>query len=170
MKSLESQIVLIAYIISNILAILFLMVAWKWPRISRLLFFVLFASASSANWNMTLNNPRDYLGYADLTFLQIYKTFILGWFSDHIQLSVGLIATAQALIAVSFLLKGWVYKVGWAGAIVFLVSIIPFGVGSAFPCTLILAIALGWLWNQDAYLWQHQNYKYERDKYIFYVD
>jgi hypothetical protein len=159
MNSLENKIYLIAYIISNTLAIIYFIAALKWPRAGRLLFFILFAWASWANWNMVINNPKDYLSYADLTFLGIYKTFISGWFSDHIPLAVGFIATGQALIAVSLLTKGWIYKVGLISGIVFLIAIVPLGIGSAFPCTLLLAIALGLLGNQNQYLWQRSSEK-----------
>jgi hypothetical protein len=74
-----------------------------------------------------------YLEYADLTWSSWYRSFIKGWFADHIQLAVGLIATCQGLIAISMLLKGWLYKIGSVGAIIFLLSILPFGVGSGFP-------------------------------------
>ena len=103
---------------------------------------------------MSINNPHDYLSYADLTFLPLYKTFILGWFSEHIRLSVGVIATAQAFIAIALLMKGWIYKAGLIGAILFLIAIIPLGVGYAFPCTLLLAIGLVMLRKQDTWLWQ----------------
>jgi hypothetical protein len=93
---------------------------------------------------MALNNPQDYLKYADLTVLKIYKEFIMGWFAGHIQISVGFIAAGQALIAISLLMKGWIYKLRLIGGIIFLVAIIPFGIGSAFPCTFILAVALGY--------------------------
>jgi len=103
---------------------------------------------------MVINNPQDYLSYADLTFLTFYRSFILGWFKDHVQLSVGLIATVQALIAISLLMKGRVYKLGLLGGILFLVAIIPLGVGSAFPCTVLLAAGLVMLRNEDTWLWQ----------------
>ena len=80
MKTLQNETILIAYVISNASAIFILLSSIKWPRIGRLLFFALFAWASWANWKMALNNPQDYLSYADLTFLPIYKSFILGWF------------------------------------------------------------------------------------------
>ena len=160
MKALENQAFLIAYIISNILAIIFFIAAFKWPRICRLLFFILFAWASWINWNMAINNPKDYLNYADLAFLEIYKTFILGWFSDHTQMAVGLIATGQALIAISLLLKGTIYRLGLIGGIMFLIAIIPLGIGSAFPCTLLLAISLGLMHNQDQYIWKHEESRF----------
>ena len=154
MKALENQIFLIAYIISNALGILLLISSFTLPRASRLLYAVLFGWASWANWNMAINNPQDYLSYADLTFLPFYRSFILGWFKDHILLSVGLIATLQALIAISLLIKGRAYKSGVVGGILFLIAIIPLGVGSAFPCTALLAAGLVILRNEDTWLWQ----------------
>ncbi|HEY1114627.1 MAG TPA: hypothetical protein VGE66_13740, partial [Chitinophagaceae bacterium] len=83
-----------------------------------------------------------------------YRHAIHGWFSQHIVLAVGIIATCQAFIAVSMLLKGWIFKAGAAGAILFLVGIAPLGVGAAFPATLIMALAMGVLMNKaQAYLW-----------------
>ena len=61
-------------------------------------------------------------------------------------LVVGFIATAQAFIAVSLLLKGRIYKAGIIGGVIFLIAIAPLGVGSAFPCTLLLALALGMIY------------------------
>lgn len=157
MKALENQTFLVAYIISNVLAIIFFTSSILWPRVGRLLFVVLFSWASWANWNMAINNPQDYLSYADLTFLPLYRSFILGWFSNHIQVSVGLIATAQGLIAMSLMMKGFLYKLGLISGILFLIAIIPLGVGSALPCTLILAIGLVLLSSQDSFLWQSRN-------------
>jgi hypothetical protein len=154
MKGMENEIFLIAYSISNAFAIIFLISSLKWPRLSRVLYFALFAWASWANWNIALNNPQDYLSYADFTFLPIYKSFIHGWFNDHIQLSVGFIATSQGLIAVLMWMKGWWYRLGIIGGVTFLIAVIPLGIGAAFPCTLLLAIGLGCLRKQDTYLWQ----------------
>jgi hypothetical protein len=119
-----------------------LLAAWKTPKIARLLFFLLFAWASYTNWSFAIRSPQSYLEYADLTFLGFYKQFILGWFSKHISATIGFIATCQALIAISMLLRGPILKIGAVGAIVFLISIAPFGVGSGFPCTITMAIGL----------------------------
>src|SRR4030095_5921067 len=142
MKGLDNQLYVTLLIISNIVAILQVIAAIKWPRIARLSFFLVFAWASSANWTESQRTPHFYLEYADLTWSNWYKNFINGWFADHIQLAVGFVATCQALIAISMLLKGWMYKIGSVGGIIFLLSILPFGVGSGFPCTAIMAIAL----------------------------
>ena len=142
MRGLDDSNNLVLYFISNAIAIIMLWAASRRVRLSRLLFFLIFAWASWTNWRTAVGNPESYLGEADLTFFALYKQFILGWFSQHILAAVGFIATCQALIAISMLLKGWLLKLGGIGAIVFLLAIAPFGVGAAFPCTVILARAM----------------------------
>lgn len=161
MKGLDNSTHLLLYCISNAVALLLLWTAWKQPRLSRLLFFLLFAWASWTNWTTALRNPQFYIEYADLSFLTVYKQFILGWFSDHVTESVGFIATCQAAIAISMLLKGWILKAGTIGAIIFLLAIAPLGVGSAFPFSLIASAALYFIIRNPAndYLWVNTNSK-----------
>jgi len=155
MKGLENNTYLILYIISNVIALLMLLAAWTQRRILRVMFFMVFAWASWTNWNEAIIAPQFYLDYAGLTFSNWYRDFIQGWFSWHITLAVGFIATCQALIAVSMLLRGWIFKTAAIGAIIFLLAIAPLGVGSAFPCTIILAIAMWSSMRQKEidYLW-----------------
>ena len=161
MKGLENNTNLILYIISNAIAMLMLFVAWRHVRLARLLFLFIFSWASWTNWRTALFIPETYLGEADLMFFEFYRQFILGWFSQHITTAVGFIATCQALIAVSMLLRGWMLKAGCIGAIIFLLAIAPFGVGSAFPCTLLLAVAIFRILGRRAsqYLWVSDKYK-----------
>jgi hypothetical protein len=119
MKELDNSTYLTLLIISNIVAMLLLVAAWKTPKISRLMLFFLFAWASYTNWNYAIHSPQLYLEYADLTFLNFYKEFILDWFSKHITVAVGFVATCQALIAISMLMEGVVFKAGTVGAIIF---------------------------------------------------
>jgi hypothetical protein len=155
MKGLENSTYLILYIISNVVALLMLWAGWKNQRILRLMLFIVFAWASFTNWNEALVAPQFYLEYAGLTFSGWYRDFINGWFSTHITLTVGTIATCQALIAMSMLLKGWIFKTAAIGAIIFLLAIAPLGVGAAFPCTVIMAVSI-WLLLRNKkinYLW-----------------
>jgi hypothetical protein len=159
MKGFENQTYLIAYIISNIVGLAMLFAARKWPRIGRFLFFLLFGWASWVNWTTAIETPQAYQEYADLTFSGFYQQFIHGWFKEHTLLAVGFIATAQGLIALSMLLKGWIYKMGCVGGILFLLAIMPFGVGSAFPCTLVMAIAMYVLWQHGHdYIWKMEKH------------
>jgi len=157
MKGFDNPAYLIGLIISNIAAILFLITAIRWPRISRLLFFLLFSWACWMNWKTSQQDLATYLEYAELTFSGFYRDTINGWFSRHIQPVVGFIAACQGLIAVSMLLKGWIFKTGAVGAILFFVAIVPLGVGSGFPCTLIFAAAMFVLLRKEnqEYLWKN---------------
>src|SRR6476469_8192157 len=123
MKLLENPDYLLPYLFFNGLALFMLFASWKWPRIARLLFIGLFAWASWINWATAINDPNDYLGYASLAFSSWYSHFINGWFSGHILLVVGSIATAQGIIAIGLMLKGWYYRIACVGGIVFLLAI-----------------------------------------------
>ena len=162
MKGLDNTTYLLMYCISNAAAFLILWTAWKHPRLARLLLFLLFSWASWKNWTTALHDPQFYLEYADLSFLELYKQFIHGWFSSHIREAVGFVATCQALIAASMLLKGWILKLGVIGAIIFLLAIAPLGVGSAFPFSITTSIALYLIYRSrpNAYLWINQKIKF----------
>jgi hypothetical protein len=155
MKGFENHSYLLAYIISNSLALLFLLISARWPKAGRPIFSLLFAWAGWINWRTAINSPQHYLDYSDLA-IPIYQQIIRGWFSRHITLVVGLIASCQLLIAGSLLLKGRIYKIAVIGAVVFLLAIMPLGVGSGFPCTLILAVTLYfYLFNHSGnYIWK----------------
>jgi hypothetical protein len=142
MKGWDNELYVTMLIISNAIAILQLIAAIKWPRIARFSFFILFAWASWINWITSQKTPQFYLEYADLAWSGWYRNFITGWFSDHIPLTVGLIASCQALIAASMLLKKKFFLAGSVAAIIFLLAILPLGIGAGFPCTAIMAAAL----------------------------
>jgi hypothetical protein len=165
MKGLENQEYLVGYLAFNILAVFFLFAAVKWSRVARLLFFFLFAWACVMNWTFSQNDPTAYQEYADLTFSPIYKGFITGWFKSNTVWIVGTIAICQGLIAISMLLKGWIFRIGNIGAIIFLLSIAPLGVGSGFPCTIFFALAMFMLFNKgQSFLWR----SYKKAKNEFY--
>jgi hypothetical protein len=161
MRGLEVPQYLIAFIIANGVAVVLLLLAWKQPRIARILFSILFIWACYTNWHVALTKPNDYLFYANLTFSNVYKSFILGWFKTHIPQMIGFIATCQGLISISFLLKSWIYNIGSVGAIIFLLAIAPLGVGSAFPCTVVMAVALYILLREKkpGYLWHKPHHQ-----------
>jgi len=153
---MKDEIIPIAYLISNIVAVIMLACSWKYPRIARLLYLFLFAWASLANSHAALKTPQYYLDYERFAFIGFYRNFIHGFFSEHITALVLIVALCQIAIAVSMLLKGWIYRTGCLGAILFLVSIAPLGVGSGFPCTLIMAAGLLLLLRKKEvdYLWK----------------
>jgi len=146
---------LIPWVISNSIAILFLIAAIRKPKLSRLLFVLLFIWASWVNYTISQNNPSDYLNYASFTPFSLYRNFINGWFKSHVTSMVTIIAIGQGLIALGFLLKGWFVRLACAGAIVFFLAITPLGIGSGFPATIITTVAVCFILKNDEldFLW-----------------
>lgn len=147
----------IAYSVSNLLAVLLLLACWKKPAWGRLLFFLLFGWAAWFNSTMALSTPAIYTGYAQYAFFGLYRQFINGFFAEHTPPFVLAIAAGQAGVAVGMLAKGRLFRLGAIGGILFLVSIAPLGIGSAFPATLVMAWAMWMLYRQGdtgQWLWQ----------------
>lgn len=142
MKEAGSNLYLWMLAISNGIALIMLLLAIKWPKASKIAFLVLFGWASWTNFRVSTHSPEMYLEYGDLAWSAWYRQFINGWFAGHIKLAVGSIAACQGLIAISMLFKGWIFRLGAIGAIIFLVAILPLGVGAGFPCTAIAAVAM----------------------------
>lgn len=155
MNGFENEIYRYLLLLSNLVAIIMFAVAFRWPRAGRLLFFFLFAWACWMNWSTVMEKPQVYLDYGKLTWSSVYREFINGWFAGNIRLVVGAIATCQGIIAVSMLLNGWIFKTASVGAIFFLLALVPFGVGSGFPATVIMAAAMMVILKKhaDNYLW-----------------
>ena len=131
----------IAYTISNILAVLSIAGALQKPRWTRIGLAAVFLWASYVNSNIALYEPARYLEYNRFTIVPIYKDFINGFFSTHIRQIVIPIAIAQFLIFAGLLRGGIWTKLACIGGILFGLSITPLGIGSAFPATLLMAIA-----------------------------
>lgn len=136
---MNEELIPVAYVISNIVALIMLACSWKYPNISRLLYSALFGWACYANTHAAIQTPHYYLDYAQYAFIGFYVKFINGFFEEHITAVVISIAVCQLAIALSMWLRGFLFRMGAVGAIVFLISIAPLGIGSAFPCTLIMA-------------------------------
>jgi hypothetical protein len=107
------------------------------------------------NYTTSHNNPADYLSYADMA-IPVYKSFINGWFKDHITVMVTLISIGQGAISLGMLLKGWWVRLACIGAIIFLMGIAPLGVGSAFPFSLTASFAAYFILKKDDlnYIWK----------------
>jgi len=131
---------LVPYIISQVVSIILLIVAWKYTRAARVLFALLFFWASGINMYYGLVNPDIYLDYSNFA-IPFYRDFIDGWFSRNHHIMIPVIALGQLYIAIGMLLKGGWVKLACLGVIIFLVAIAPFGVGSAFPFSITVSIA-----------------------------
>ena len=138
---MTSTELIIAYSFSNLVAVCLLILAFKRPVTARLLFSLLFLWAAVTNATTAWKNPQVYLEYADYSPFTFLDNIITGPFSEHITVYVLLIALGQLCIAVFLSFKGWLTKIALTGAIIFLLAITPLGIGTAFPCPLIMAIA-----------------------------
>lgn len=150
---MPTHLIWIAHAISNIVALAMLWVAWTRPAWGRLLFSLLFAWAAWTNTTTVLHTPDDYIGYAQYALIGWYEQFIYGFFAAHTQLIVLSIAAGQALIALGMWMKGLLFRIGAIGAMTFLLAIAPLGVGAAFPCTLIMALAMWLLYRNSGREW-----------------
>lgn len=151
----------IPWIISNSIAIIFLVSAIRKPKLSRLLFVLLFFWASWINYTKAQSNPDEYLNYARLTPFDFYSNFINGWFKSHITIMITLISIGQLLIAIGMMLKGYMVRLACIGAIIFFLAITPLGIGAAFPFTLITLVAIYFVLKNDDlnYLWHFKSRK-----------
>ncbi|HEX6334396.1 MAG TPA: hypothetical protein VFZ78_09225 [Flavisolibacter sp.] len=147
-----------ALIISNLVVLIILYFSIRQQRVARLLMFLLFMWAGITNWYVATHNPEAYLQYADLAFIAWYRDFINGWFRNNALWFIGLIATGQLAIAISMLLKGWMFRTGALGGMIFLLAITPLGVGAGFPFPLIGALAFYLLYRRPFvdYLWRSE--------------
>lgn len=152
---------LIQWSVSNGIAILLLIAALRRPKLSRLLFVLIFAWASWINYTIAQNSPQDYLSYASLTPFDFMRDFINGWFKENITLMVTMISIGQGLIAIGMLLKGWWVKIACIGAIIFFLAIMPLGIGSGFPFSIIAAVAIYFILKKNNlnYLWKFKTTK-----------
>ena len=148
---------LLPYLISQAASIVLLIAAWKRTRWARWLFSVLFFWASATNMYIGLTDPDSYLDNARFA-IKLYQDFINGWFSHYNHIIIPLIAVGQFFIAIGMLLHSWWVKLACIGSIIFLLSISPLMVGSAFPFSITVSIA-GFLIliNDDKnYIWKRQ--------------
>jgi len=127
---------------TNVAGLVLVLLGFAYPRLTRWLFVTLFAGAGVFNAFTALHAPESYVeGFAKLA-VPAYRSFIEGPFAQHATAFVLSIALGQVLVA-AMIAKGerWLAR-GAFGAVVFLVAISPLGVGSAFPATLFMALAM----------------------------
>jgi hypothetical protein len=135
----------IPHVISTLVATAFLLASVHRPLLARKLYAALFVYATLVNAAVAFFKPLSYLDNARYALLESYRSFILGWFADHIALVVGSISFAQALITAGLIIGGVWARASLSAAIIFFVAISPLGVASAFPSSLIWALGAGWL-------------------------
>jgi hypothetical protein len=131
--------VIIPVIVGNFVALVFLLVAARVASLARYLIGVGFISTGAFNLYYALHAPMLYVtGYGPLAIWP-YDQFIYGSFARHTAAFVIAIAVGQCVAGTLVFLPGRWPRLGYAGAIVFLLAITGLGWGSAFPANLIMA-------------------------------
>lgn len=145
----------LAYYASNVAGLFMLVVALKWTRLARALFVIMFGYAAYINFTTGLHTPEVYLDYAK-SAVPFYADFINGWFREHIEVSVGVIAFGQLLISIAMLMRREFVVLSCMGIIFFLIAISPLGYYAAFPFSITVSIAAISIMKRDAkeYLWK----------------
>lgn len=133
--------IIIATVISNIVALVLLLLSWKRKNIARILFSILFICAAVLNWKTVHTDPLVYLEYSKYA-IPFYAGIIKGEFARHITGYVSCIALGQLLIGFGLLARDIIVKLSCMGGIIFLLAIAPLGTGSAFPFSITSAAAL----------------------------
>jgi hypothetical protein len=128
---------LVMYLAGNLIALAILALALTRPRVARWVWVGIFVWAASVNTMTVVREPWVYLAYGYLTPSALYRDFINGWFSTHIEPFVLAIAIGQLTIAILLSRAGDARWLGVVGASLFLLAIAPLGVGSGFPFSLI---------------------------------
>ena len=138
----------VPYIVSHAAAIVFALIAWRRPSIARWIAGLGFALAGAFNLWTVSSNPQVYVdGFGPYAFSP-YREFIYGAFAQHTRACVTAIACGQMASGLLILSPLPWRRLGYAGAIVFLVAITPLGFGSGAPSNLIFAAGVARL------LWQ----------------
>ncbi|MFI5153959.1 MAG: hypothetical protein ACHQET_11535 [Chitinophagales bacterium] len=148
------------YLISNILFGLSIWAALKKPIVTRIFLAALFLWASLVNFSTAMRKPEVYLEYAQLSFMPFYRDFIKGFFSQHVRAFVLMVAAGQFLIFSGLCLKSQWTTLACLGGIIFGLAIVPLGVGSAFPATLLMAISFFILFQRPEhdFIWKLNQY------------
>lgn len=134
----------IPYAVSLVVASAMLLTALTRPNACRWMFALLFTYACVYNLWLGTTHPKEYQGFADLVIVPWYRDVIVGPFREHDAFYIVAIALGQGITALGWMVGGRSLVVGALGSTLFLASIAPFGVGSAFPFSVLVAIA-GWV-------------------------
>ena len=149
MEFLDDPAYRIPYLISNGVALFMLFLAVAHVKWGRRAYATLFLWAAWMNASVAWNDPISYLRFADLTFSEFYRDFMLNTFAPDIQRYMAAVAVLLGLTALGITVGGIWRVIASIGGILFFLIVAPFGVGSALRCTLILALGLFII------LWKH---------------
>lgn len=134
---------LLPYIISNIIGLILIFICYRWFKAGRIVYGLIFLAAGIFNFYTAGKSPETYVEiYGSTALFSFYRDFIYGIFSQHTRLFVRLIAMGQITVGILLFTRKIYFRMGIVGGIIFLLAISPLGVGSAFPCPVLMAFGL----------------------------
>ncbi|SFW85272.1 hypothetical protein [Chitinophaga sancti] len=127
-----------AYVISNVGAIIILLLSIWYKKAGTILVALLFLAAALINAWQAIYEPDRYNIYELVAALPVYEYFIRDVFLIHIKLYILILMVFQLLVGLSIL-----YNKKWSIVVagIYLLALAPLGAGSSFPCSVILAAA-----------------------------
>lgn len=147
---LHDPTILTFVIVANMLAIAMVWITWRSRQWGRRLFALNFLGAAFFNAIFWYIEPEEYGYYSEFVWVDAYRNFILGPFLNNLRLFLGLIVLYQLSVGIGLLSKGWWMKSAAFLGMLFLIVIAPFGLGAAFPATLIQSLGLFWIYRDAA--------------------
>jgi len=121
------------------IALLMVVLSWRWKSAARALYALLFLAAGIFNLVTVFTRMDEYA----LSERLAYGSWAQRFFLHHTTAIVVAIAIGELLVAVLMTLRNWPVTVGSLGAVLFLLGIVPLGtpLGTAagFPVSAILA-------------------------------
>ncbi|MBS1709828.1 MAG: hypothetical protein JSS65_14035 [Armatimonadetes bacterium] len=131
----------VPYAVSQVFAVVTLAFAFGRPKVARWVMAALFSYAAVHNALFAVFSPQEYQGFASMMLVGWYREIVEGPFRTSATAWLAVIALGQAIVALCLAMGGQRLWVGVAGVIVFLVALLPFGVGSAFPFGVVVSLA-----------------------------
>jgi hypothetical protein len=147
---LSDTTILLFVIVVNLIALAMTYLAWKHIHIGRFLFGGMFLGAGIFNLFYAFSDPEEYVYYADFAIFEAYRRFILGIFSEHVEMLLTLIGVAQVIVGIGFWSHGRFLEISALAGAVFLLAIVPLGFGAAFPAPVIMTIGAYLIYRQGA--------------------
>lgn len=142
--------ILIFVAVVNLIAVGMTYLAWKRIHVGRFLFGGMFLGAGIFNLFYAFSDPEEYVYYADFAVFEAYRQFILGLFSEHVEMLLTLIGAAQIVVGIGFWSRERYLEYSALAGAVFLLAIVPLGWGAAFPAPVIMTIGAFLIYQKGA--------------------
>jgi hypothetical protein len=117
----------------------------KHRDIIRFIFALIFLLGAIANCVILIVNPQVYAGFADLSFIPLYRQLWTSFVIPDLYLFVGLAILFELMFAVLLLAGGMDARIGLVVAAVFMLFLFPFWWYGGALINLVFALILFWL-------------------------